>query len=126
MGVDIRGMTIQEKLRRLGGDQFIQRLIQDIEDVALSTDETRGKGKIVLTVKTSKHKNSETGDGYVEFETQLVATHPSRPARMTGLYVDQEGLHGDDPKQSRLDLRAVETPTATVRQSDADTTVREA
>lgn len=126
MDTDIRAMTIGEKLRRLGGEAFIHRLVQDIEEVARSTDETRGKGKVVLTVKTSKHKNSETNDGFVTFETQIVASHPSRPARMTGLYVDDQGLHGDDPKQQRMELRAVETPEPTVRETDGGASVREA
>ena len=120
-------MTTQEILRRLGGDRFIQALLEDIEAVARGTDERGGKGKVTLTVKTSKHKNSERGDGYVEFETRLVAAPPARPARMTGLYVDDFGLHGDDPRQPKMDLRTVETPVATVRDAGtAAPTVREA
>ena len=119
-------MTIQQILERLGGEQFLRRLVGQIETVAAATEETGSPGKVTLTVKTFKPKEAEQGDHYVGLETRIVATHPSRPARMTGLYVDGQGLHGDDPKQQRMELRAVESDTATVRESDADASVREA
>lgn len=119
-------MTIEEILRRLGGEQFIQRFIAEVEAIALGTDQTRGKGKVTLTVETTKHKNSETDDGFVEFKTHIKTAIPAKPARVTALYVDQDGLHGDDPRQQRMELRAVETPEPTVRETDGGASVREA
>ena len=100
-------MSIQQIMERLGGEAIFQRLIGAIEAVALASDETGQVGKVTLTVKTGKPKGAEKGDGYVALETRLVAVPPSPSARLTGLYVDEDGLHGDDPRQQRLDLRAV-------------------
>lgn len=119
-------MTPQQILKRLGGDEFILSLLEEIESVARATDERGGKGKFTLTIKTDKHKNSERGDGLVVFETRMVAAPAARPVKVTALYVDDFGLHGDDPRQEQMDLRAVETPSATVREPSVDTTVREA
>lgn len=101
-------LNIQQAMQRLGGEAILARLIGSIEAVALATDECGQKGKITLTIKTFKEKGSEKGDGFVGFETQLVAVPPSPSARATGLYVDEQGLHTDDPRQTRMELRAVE------------------
>lgn len=94
-------------MQRLGGEAIFSRLIGAIEAVALATDETGQKGKVTLTIGSFKPKGTEKGDGYIGFETRLVAVPPSPSARATGLYVNEEGLHADDPRQTRLDLRAV-------------------
>jgi hypothetical protein len=100
-------LTIQQAMQRLGGEAIFSRLIGSIEGVALATDECGQKGKVTLTITTFKEKGSEKGDGFVGFETRLVAVPPSPSARATGLYVNEDGLYTDDPRQQRMDLRAV-------------------
>lgn len=101
-------LNIQQAMQRLGGEAIFSRLIGAIESVALATDETAQKGKVVLTITSFKPKGAEKQDGYIGFETRVVATPPSPAARGTGLYVSEEGLHADDPRQTRMELRAVE------------------
>ena len=119
-------MTIQQILERLGGEQFLRRLVGQIETVAAATEETGSPGKVTLTVKTFKPKEAEQGDHYVGLETRIVATMPAPRSRKTGLYVDEDGLHTNDPRQQRMELRAVETPEPTVRETDGGASVREA
>ena len=100
-------LNIQQAMQRLGGAEIFARLIGAIESVGLATDETGQKGKVTLTISSFKPKGSEKSDGYIGFETRLVAVPPSPSSRSTGLYVDEGGLHTDDPRQVRMDLRAV-------------------
>lgn len=100
-------LNIQQAMQRLGGAEIFARLIGAIEAVGLATDETGQKGKVTLTIASFKPKGSEKGDGYIGFETRLVAVPPSPSSRATGLYVSEDGLHMDDPRQVRMDLRAV-------------------
>lgn len=118
-------MTIQQVMRRIGGQEIFERLVAEIQRVAWETGETGGKGKVTFTVETSKPKGSTLDDPMIQFKTQLVPKLPAAPARVTHLYVGEEGLSTDDPRQVPMELRAVET-SATVRQTEADTTVREA
>lgn len=102
-------LNIQQAMQRLGGAEIFARLIGAIEQIGLATDETGQKGKVTLTISSFKAKGSEKGDGYIGFETRLVAVPPSPSSRATGLYVSEEGLHSDDPRQTRMELKAVAT-----------------
>jgi len=109
-------LNIQQAMQRLGGEAIFARLIGAIESVALATDETAQKGKVTLTITSFKPKGSEKQDGYIGFETRLVAVPPSPASRATGLYVSEDGLHSDDPRQVRMELKAVETGDPETRQ----------
>lgn len=108
-------MTAQQILDRLGGEAFVGRLIGAIETVGLATDETGQKGTVTLKVESFKEKGSEKRDGYVGYKTRLVTVPPSPSVRATGLYVDEDGLHVDDPRQTQMELRAVEQGTPETR-----------
>lgn len=120
-------MNLQQVMQRLGGEAIFSRLIEAIETIGLATDETGQKGKAVLTISSFKLKNTEKGDGFIGFETRLVTTPPSPSARSTGLYVDERGLHVDDPSQTRMDLRPVPASEAEARPvAEAAPVIREA
>lgn len=110
-------MGLQQIMQRLGGPEIFNRLREAIETVGLATDETGQPGKVTLTIKTSKPKGAEKGDRYVAFETRIVATAPSPAAKPTGLYVDESGLHSADPRQTRMELRAVEQGQGETRET---------
>lgn len=109
-------LSIQQIMERLGGDQFIQRLWNEIHDVSLATDVTGQKGKVTLTIASFKEKGSDKGDGYVGYETKLMAVPPAPPARRVGLYVSQSGIHLNDPRQVPLPVREVEAGNVETRQ----------
>lgn len=109
-------MTRGQILDRLGGEAFLDRMLGQIEAVAFSTDQTGSKGKFVLTVKTFKPKEAEVRDGYVGFETDPVPTLARPKSRKTALYVSEDGLHTNDPRQVEMELRAVEQGDGETRQ----------
>lgn len=120
-------LNAQQLLNRLGGEAFVGRLIAAIETIGLATDDIGQKGKVTLTIVSSKPKGAEKGDGYVEYDTKLSTVPPSRGARATGLYVDEDGLHVDDPRQTKLELRAVPESAPDVRPvEDVQPVIREA
>lgn len=115
-------MTTQHVLQRLGGDGFLQKLLEQVRTIGMATDETGRPGQVTLTIKTIKPKEGETGDQYVAFETESkIAKMPTPKPRRTGLYVSDEGLHVEPPLQEELDLRVVETSEGETRQVPAGT-----
>lgn len=101
-------MNAQQILNRLGGEAFVSRLIGAIETIGLATDESGQKGKVTLTVVSFKEKGAERHDGFVGYETKLVTVPPSPPSRATGLYVSEDGLFINDPRQTEMELKVVE------------------
>lgn len=108
-------LTIQETMQRLGGRDFFQQLREHISLIANATGETGSKGRLTITIETSKPKGSTIDDPMVQFKTQLVPKFPAAPARVTHLYVSDAGLHTQDPRQEQLDFRVVENEPSEVR-----------
>ena len=120
-------LTIQETMQRLGGRDFFQQLREHISIIANATGETGGKGRLTISIETSKPKGSTVDDPMVQFKTQIVPKLPAAPARVTHLYVSEIGLHTQDPRQEQMEFRVVENEAADVREAGgAQPSVREA
>lgn len=112
-------LTIQETMQRLGGREFFQQLREHISIIANATGETGGKGKLTISIETSKPKGSTLDDPMVQFKTQIVPKLPAAPARVTHLYVSDAGLHTQDPRQEQMDFRVIEGAPSEVRSDGA-------
>lgn len=108
-------MSTARVLERLGGEQFVQRLVGQIEAIAQAVEETGQPGKVTLVVKVFKPKEAERGDLFVGFETQLAPTLPKPKSRKTALYITEDGLATSDTRQQQMDLRVVEQGTPEAR-----------
>lgn len=116
--MSVKRMSLQEVLQRLGGRAIFQQIAEHIQTVAHATGQTGGKGKLTITIETSKTKGSTIDDPMIQFKTQLVPKLPAAPAKVTHLYVSEDGLHSDDPRQVPMEFRVVENEAADIRQAD--------
>ena len=54
-------------MQRLGGREFFQQLREHISIIANATGETGGKGKLTISIETSKPKGSTIDDPMIQF-----------------------------------------------------------
>jgi hypothetical protein len=111
-------------LQRLGQGRLIAELADALVSVADEVVATGKDGAVTLTLKLSTR---EQGDVMVQVDEKIARKTPSRSSRGALLYAVHGELHAQDPRQTRMNFREVDRPTADQRElDDAAPTVREA
>lgn len=112
--------------KRLAGGYLIGELTAALEAVAAEVVESGNPGKVSISFAV-KPVGKDRGDPRVIVEESIDRKPPTRPVRGSIFYAYQGELHVDDPRQVRMDFRAVTDQPADIRETDdAPAPVREA
>ena len=99
--------SIVDALRHVQGGEFLDRCSDAMQQLALAVDETGKGGKLTIEIGVAKL----TRGGAVTLKGKVTVKRPAEQPHEGIFWVSPEGnLLTEDPKQQRLELRAVEQP----------------
>lgn len=112
-------------IARLASGHMLEDLAEALERVAEEVAETGKPGAV--SVKFAIKPLGEPGNVMLAIEEEIGRTPPKRTRGGTLFYSVNGSLFDQDPRQTRLPFRAVETPESEIREpAESATTVREA
>lgn len=111
-------------IRRLASGHLLEDLADALERVAEEVAETGKPGAVSL--KLAIKPLGEPGSVMIAIEEEIGRTPPKRSRGGSIFYSVDGGLYSEDPRQSRLPFRSVETATNDIREPGTEpATVRE-
>ena len=111
-------------IKRLGGGHFLEQVADQLGAVAEEVVRTRQKGSV--TIKLEVVALNQGGELAVAINETITRKVPSRKPLGAIFYAHDGGLYRDDPRQARMQFKAVPDSEGTVREvADAPAIVRE-
>lgn len=111
-------------IKRLGGGLFLERLGAELGAVADEVVETRRKGKVTITLEIVAL--DQGGELAVAINETITRKVPTRRPLGAIFYAHEGGLYRDDPRQIKMQFRAVPEGDGAVRDvADAPPIVKE-
>jgi hypothetical protein len=111
-------------IRRLASGHMLEDLAEALSRVAEEVAETGKPGAVSL--KLSVKPLGEPGSVMIAIEEEIGRTPPKRSRGGSIFYSVNGGLYSEDPRQTRLPFRRVDTPESDVREPGSEpATVRE-
>ena len=98
-------------LQRLGQGRLIEELHQALVATAEEVRETGKPGAVTLTLKVS---NAAQGEPMMVITDQITRKSPSKAPRSAFLYAVDGELHREDPRQTRMEFRAVDVTSGEI------------
>lgn len=103
-------------VQRLGQGRLLEELAEALAAAATEVVETGQPATVTLALKLSNHGQ---GDPVVIIAEQLGRTSPKRAPRGAIFWALGGELHHDDPRQTRMEFRTVDTATGEIREPRA-------
>lgn len=100
---------IFDTLRDIRRGQLLDDAADKLQEVVKAVDETGKAGKLVIEINVAP---ASRGQGAMKVSDKITAKLPTLPAGETIMFVTPESnLVPNDPRQQKLDLKAVEPAT---------------
>jgi hypothetical protein len=104
-----------DTVRRLARGELITELYEALAQTAKEVVETGKKGTVTLTLAVS---TQGIGDPMVIITETIARSAPKKDPRGAYFYSVGGGLHKEDPRQTRMELRTVEGGRSELRATD--------
>jgi curli biogenesis system outer membrane secretion channel CsgG len=101
-------------LQRLGSGQLLDDLSEALTATAAEVVETGKPGKVTVSFKIS---NKHQGDVLVMIDETVARVSPKDDPKGAFFFAVNGALHRDDPRQAKMDFRAVDTETGEIREA---------
>lgn len=107
--------TAVRTINQLAGGYLLERLAEALVEVSAEVAQIGQPGAVSLKLAVKR-----VGDGTPEvvIEETITRTAPKRKPRGAILWAVDGGLHQDDPRQPRLDLRSIDRVDPETRRVD--------
>lgn len=106
-----------DTVRDLRRGSFIDECADELQRVVTAVEETGKPGKLVIEIAVAP---ASKGQGAVKVADKITAKLPALPAGETIMFVTPENnLVANDPRQSSLELKSVDSPSAALRTASA-------